>query len=572
MGMKSIAPLLVAVLANVLVVYHPSMPAQGSGKELRFEEIGTSAGIRFLMTSGTASKLFLVESMGGGVAFIDYDNDGWQDLYFVDGSTIEDEQHHRRRGANRLYRNRGDGTFIDVTQRAGVAGRGWGMGACVGDVNGDGFDDMYVTTLGSDILFINNGNGTFRDASRAAGISDTDWGSSCAFGDYDGDGDLDLFVSNYMRFDVTRPQALTNQGTPCEYRGLPVACGPRGMTPVRNRFYENVGGGRFVDVSDKTGIGSAKPSFSLGVVWGDYDNDGDQDIFVANDSMPNFLFRNNGNKTFSEVALEAGVAFSPEGRIQDGMGADFGDYDNDGDLDLIYTAFSDDYNPLFTNGGHGAFVDGSLISGLIAPSLPFVGWGVVFADLDLDGFLDLAVVNGHLYPQLDHDSRSQTGSIGYRQRNLLFRNLGDRRFREIGEHAGAGFQNARFSSRGLAAGDINNDGLVDLVITHLDSAPSVLINRTKPRPSNWLLVKVKGVRSNRSGIGARVSVRTGRRVQMREVKSGASFQSQSDLRVHFGLAESSNIDELIVRWTDGRIDRRFNVAANQILTIEEAVR
>jgi hypothetical protein len=495
------------------------------------------------------------------------DNDGWVDLYLVNGSTLDDERRGRRREPNRLYRNNRDGTFSDVTATAGIGGRSWGMGVCTGDVDNDGFDDLYVTNVGPNLLYLNQGNGTFHETAKASGVDHTSWSSSCAFADYDRDGDLDLYVSAYMKFDVMKPQERANDGTRCGYRGLEVACGPRGMTPVPDRFFENAGNGRFVDATEKSGIGRVEPSFGMGVVWGDYDNDGDQDIYVANDEMPNFLFRNNGDKTFSEVGVPAGVALSHDGRPQGSMGVDFGDYDNDGDLDLVVTNFAEDYDTLYLNQGNGTFGDGTSASSIVAPTLAPVGWGVAFVDLDLDGWLDLPVANGHLYPQLNALPTLTNGN-GYLQRSVLFRNLGNRRFAEIGERAGTGFRTRdALSSRGLAVGDINNDGLMDLLITSLDEPPMMLVNRSVR--GNWLLVKLKGTTSNRSAIGARVTARIGTQVQRRDVRSGGSYQSQHDLRLHFGLGSSARVDELTIRWPDGKTETRRNVEANTILIAEE---
>lgn len=525
----------------------------------QFENITDRSGVRFLLTSGLASKDYIPESMSGGVGFIDFDSDGWIDIYLVNGSTLEAERTGENPAVNRLFRNNRDGTFTDVTDRAQVGDDKWGMGVCVGDVNNDGFEDLYVTNFGPNVLYLNNGDGTFHDFSRESGTDDPSWSSSAAFADYDHDGDLDLYVSNYLRFDINRPPV---DSPLCRYRGIKVQCGPRGLPAQADRFFENQGDGRFLDKTREAGMATTQSYYGMGVVWGDYDNDGDPDIFVANDSTPNFLFRNNGDGTFTEAALIAGVAFSGDGKEQAGMGVDFSDFDNDGDLDLFVTNFSDDTNTLYRNLGGGLFEDATQEAELGRISWQKLGWGTAFADVDLDGWKDLLLANGHVFPQVD---QHQTGT-SFRQPNFIFRNLRNGRFQELASLAGGGFSEIR-SSRGLAVGDINNDGQLDLLISNLDEAPSLLLNGGIP--GNWILLKLKGTRSNRSAIGARVYVRTGELTQMGEVKSGASYQSQSDLRLHFGLGPSRDVDLLQVRWPGGAIQELRNVRANQILTIHE---
>jgi enediyne biosynthesis protein E4 len=525
----------------------------------RFENIAPRAGLDFKLTSGTSSKAYILESMGGGVGLIDYDRDGWVDLFLVNGSTLESERLGNNKATSRLFRNNHDGTFADVTDKAGVRTTRWGMGTCVGDVNNDGFEDLFFANYGPNVLFLNNGDGTFRDVTRKSGTEDAEWSSSCAFADYDRDGDLDLYVSNYLEFDVNH---LPQDSPVCRFRGFKVQCGPRGLTPGHGRFYENDGSGHFSDVSEKTGISKPRPYYSLGVVWGDYDSDGDPDLFVANDSTPNYLFRNNGDKTFSEVALQAGVAVSDDGREQAGMGVDFGDYDNDGDLDLIVTNFSEDYHTLYRNDGQGRFSDVSFAAGIAEPSWKSLGWGVQFVDLDLDGFLDVVAAHGHVYPEVDIH---QIGA--YRQHSHIYRNLRNGKFAEVASKAGPGFQELH-CSRGLAVGDLNNDGQMDLLIANLDEAPSLFQNQGLA--GNWLMIQLKGTRSNRSAIGARVTIKAGALTQMREVKSGGSYQSQSDLRLHFGLGTAKTVDEIKVRWPGGQMQTLRQVHNNQILTVEES--
>ncbi|MDA2936764.1 CRTAC1 family protein [Acidobacteria bacterium AH-259-A15] len=534
-----------------------------------FENVADSAGLRFILTSGLPSKEYIPESMSGGVGFIDFDNDGWIDTYLVNGSTLEAERVGDNSAMNHLFRNNRDGTFTDVTEQAGVGDKKWGMGVCVGDVNNDGWDDLYITNFGPNLLYLNQGNGTFRDFSQESGTDDPSWSSSAAFADFDEDGDLDLYVSNYVYFDINRPPRHgmqlehLDQPLECRYRGIKVQCGPRGLLAQSDRFFENRGNGTFIDKTRESGIEQPENYYGLGVVWGDYDNDGDLDVFVANDSTPNFLFQNNGNKTFTEVGLIAAVAFNEDGREQAGMGVDFSDFDNDGDLDLFVTNFSDDTNTLYRNEGNGRFTEATYAAGLGELSWQKLGWGASFADLDLDGWKDLVMVNGHVFPEVD---LYQIGT-SLRQPNFVFRNLKNGRFEEVSRMVGAGFSEVR-NSRGLAVGDINNNGHIDLLISNLDESPSLLLNSAR-NPGNWILLKLKGTLSNRSAIGTRVYVQTGPLTQMQEVKSGGSYQSQNDLRLHFGLGPYKIVDQIRIRWPNGRIQKLNNVGVNQILTIEE---
>ena len=525
----------------------------------QFDSVGESSGLQFTLTSGTRAKAYIPESMSGGVGFIDYDKDGWVDVFLVNGSTLEAERQRSNQATDRLFRNNGNGTFTDVTEKAGVGDNAWGMGVCIGDVNNDGFDDIYVTNFGPNRLYVNNGDGTFKEKAKEAGVDDPSWSSSAAFADYDADGDLDLYVSNYVEFDVHKPPADTDL---CRYRGMKVQCGPQGLVPAADRLYENRGNGRFRDAGERAGTAKVKASYGLGVIWSDYDSDGDMDLFVANDSMPNFLFQNNGDGTFTEVGLLAGVALSEDGREQASMGVDFGDYDNDGDMDLIVTNFSEDYDTLYRNEGGGRFIDVSYQAGIGEVTWPYLAWGIQFVDLDLDGFLDVVIANGHVYPEVD---KYDLGTK-YRQRKLLFHNRGDGRFEEQGTAAGKPFQELT-AGRGLAVGDVNNDGRMDLLAANLDEGPSLLLNRGAS--GNWLFLKLVGTASNKSAIGTRVTARTGDRIQTREVRSGGSYQSQSDLRVHFGLGASREVDELSIRWPSGRRQTMKHVAGNQILTIRE---
>ncbi len=542
-------------LARLLAMLLPATLGAGAA-DAPFRDVSVQSGIDFHLVSGSAAKPYILESMTGGIAFIDYDGDGWIDVYLVNGGTLGASDSDRPKAADRLYRNNRDGTFADVTSKAGLGDASWGMGVAVADVDNNGYEDIYVTNYGPNRLYLNLGDGTFRDAG-AAEVEGSEWSSSAAFGDYDADGDVDLYVSNYLEFD---PAALPADSLLCRYRGLRVQCGPRGMIPTADRFYENLGAGRFKDATATSGIGAAPASYGLGVVWTDYDGDGDQDIYVANDSTANFLFQNNGDGTFSEMALLAGVALSANGKEQAGMGADFGDYDNDGRLDLVVTNFSDDYNTLYRSLGDGVFQDASSRAGVAEPTWSKLSWGVQFADFDLDGDLDIVIADGHVYPEVDrHDF-----GIRYRQPNSAFRNRGDGTFEAL---ALPGRSGGPYSSRGLATGDFDNDGRIDLLIANLDAAPTLL--RGAAESGHWLVLRLKGTVSNRSAIGARVTVETAGRNQIREVRSGGSYQSHSDLRLHFGLGEQRVADVIRIRWPSGARQVLQAVEADRELRIEE---
>ena len=524
-----------------------------------FRDIAKESGIDFKLVSGGPGKHYIIESMSGGVALFDYNNDGLIDVYLVNGSTMEAERAGNNTAEDRLFRNDGNGKFTDVTREAGLGDRRWTMGVAIADVNNDGFDDLYITNYGTNRLYLNNGNGTFRDFSRESQTDVSGWSSGAAFADYDGDGNIDLYVAGYLDFDLA---TLPKDSLLCRYRDIPVQCGPRGLTPTRGHLFHNLGGGRFKETTVESGIGKAPPSYGLGVVWGDYDNDGKPDLFEANDSLPNYLFHNLGNGKFEEVALAAGVAVRDDGREQAGMGADFGDYDNDGLLDLVVTTFSDDYKTVFHNNGNGEFSDASMAAGLVQPTWNLLSWGVQFVDLNNDGYLDFTMANGHVYPEVDQHALSTT----YRQTPSYFLNLKNGKFKDVGPESGPIFKQLQ-SARGLAVGDLDNDGAMDIVISSLDAQPWIIRN---PGPAgHWLLLKLKGTVSNRDAVGARVTATTGSLKQIREIKSGGSYQSHSDFRVHFGLGDAATVDELKIRWPNGNVQTLTAVKANQILTIDE---
>lgn len=547
--MKAVFPISVCLGAAALAASSPAL----------FRDVAKESGIDFRLVSGRPEKHFIVESMAGGVAIFDYDNDGFPDIYLTNGSTIEAEHAGNNTAEDRLYHNNGDGTFTDVTHKAGLGDRRWTMGVAIADVNNDGFDDIYITNYGQNRLYLNNGDGTFRDFSKESHTDISGWSSGAAFADYDGDGLVDLYVASYLDVDI---QNLPKAGLLCNYRDIPVQCGPRGLKPGRGHLFRNLGGGRFEDVTASSGVGNVPPSYGLGVAWGDLDNDGRPDLFVANDSLPNFLFHNDGGGKFTESALISGVALRSDGREQAGMGIDIGDYDNDGNLDLVLTTFSDDYKTLFHNDGTGHFEDVSFQAGLVRPTWDLLSWGVQFVDLNNDGYQDIVMANGHVYPEVDQHSFSTT----YRQHPFFLMNEKNGRFKSVPASAGPAFNLAE-SSRGLAVGSLTNNGSVDIVISNLDASPWII--RNPGSTGNWLILKLRGTVSNRDAIGARVTVKAGKLSQLREVKSGGSYQSQSDFRLHFGLAAAKSADEIKIRWPSGKTQVLKNVAANRIVTIDE---
>ncbi len=523
---------------------------------VQFTDITEKAGITFKHVS-SPDKKYIVESMSGGVALFDYDNDGYLDIYLVNSLTV-DMVKSKQKTRSALYHNNGDGTFTDVTEKAGVGDIGWGMGVAIGDYNNDGFDDIYVTCLGPNHLLKNNGNGTFTDVTQKAGVGDPRWSAGASFVDYDNDGKLDLFVSNYVDFDVNHLPEFGKDRT-CQFKGIPVQCGPRGLPGAGDSLYHNNGDGTFTDVSKKAGVSDPDGYYGLGVIASDFDGDGLVDIYVANDSTPNFLYHNNGDGTFKDIGFNSGTAVNENGSEQGSMGVTLGDYDHDGKLDLFVTNFDDDYNTLYHNDGHGSFTDVSYAAKVAAVSLPYVGWGTKFFDYDNDGWVDLLVVNGHVYPQLPT----------YRQRNLVHHNNRDGTFTEVGAQLGAPFAEKR-TGRGAAFGDIDNDGDVDVIINNLDGTPQLLRNEGG-NANNSVLIKLIGTKSNRDGIGARVTVVAGDLKQLDEVHSGDSYLSQSDMRLPFGLEKRTKIDLIEVHWPSGVVDKIANVNANKILTIKEGL-
>jgi hypothetical protein len=545
--------LVIAVLSALLIIVHCKL-SNAQSNAVQFTDITVRAGITFKHVLSEEKK-YIVESMSGGVALFDYDNDGYLDIFLVNSLTV-DLLKTNKRTRSALYHNNGDGTFVDVSDKAGVADIRWGMGVAVGDYNNDGFVDLYVTCLGPNHLLKNNGNGTFTDVTAKARVGDARWSTGAAFLDYDNDGKLDLFVTNYVGFDVSHLPTF-GEGPTCQFKGVPVQCGPRGLPGAGDTLYHNDGAGTFTDVSKKAGVDDSIGYYGLDVVASDFDGDGRPDIFVANDSTPNYLYHNNGNKTFSEIGFESGVAVNGNGAEQGCMGATLGDYDHDGALDLFITNFDDEYNILYHNLAGKSFADVSYDAGVATVSLSYVGWGTKFFDYDNDGWVDLFVANGHAYPQRDH----------YRQRKLLQKNNRDGTFSEIGLQCGSALAEEH-ASRGTAFGDIDNDGDIDVIVNDLDGPPQLLRNDGGNR-NNSLLIKTLGVKSNRDGIGARVKVVSGGLRQLDEVRSGGSYLSQNDFRLHFGLEKRTTVDLIEVRWPSGVVDIVSGVRANQIVTIQE---
>ena len=542
------------ISANDLSRSDKSLPASPS---LVFEDVAAEAGLDFQHFSGSPEKQYILESMSGGVAWIDFDRDGWMDLYLVNGGRWEDLVQGKRTVSNALYRNDGDGTFTNVTEKAGVGNRHWGMGVAAGDYDNDGWVDLFVCNYGPNTLYRNNGDGTFKDMTGTAGVGDGRWGVSASWGDYDADGWLDLYVTNTVQFDYKNPDPME-----CHYRGITVQCGPLGMVGDSDILYRNNRDGTFSDLSEKAGVSDVPPSYGLGAIWTDYDNDGDLDLYVANDQMANFLFRNLGDGTFEETGLFAGAAFSDDGTAQGSMGVDFGDYDRDGLLDIYITHFSDDYNTLFRNLGQGRFRDMTRGAGLTFSSWPMVGWGTGFADLDHDGWEDIFAANGHVFPQVD----GYKIGTSFHQRSQVFRNLGDGKFQEVS----AGLDKLKsWSSRGVAFADFDNDGDIDVAVNNLDGVPWLLRNRKGSQAGNWLLLSLEGTRTNRSAIGTRVTLETGEGKQIREVRGGSSYESTHDFRVHFGLGGLETVKKLIVRWTDGTTQDFENLSVNRVYRLKE---
>ena len=545
----------------------PGSPArrQDGNPHAYFVEKSKRAGLdTFRNISGGPAKDYILESVGGGVALLDYDGDGFLDVFLLSGAVFDELENPQssRPYRNRLFRNQGDGTFRDVTKVSGLARWNWSMGAAAADYDNDGDSDLYLTNFGPNILYRNNGDGSFCEVTETAGVAAGGWSTGAAWGDYDRDGHLDLYVARYLDFHRTETPRKGSSAY-CEYRGIPVHCGPKGIQGLPGILYRNNGDGTFADVS-REALGTAVPEvYGFTPLWIDADDDGWPDLFVATDSTPNLFYRNRGDGTFEEIGAFAGCAYSRDGRQQAGMGADFGDYMHEGRMAIFVTNFSEDYNTLYRNLGSASFADVTQEAKLVAGSWKELGWAAKFFDYDLDGWLDLFVANGHIYPEVDEmqlDTRFQ-------QHARLFRNQQDGTFQNTTAQTGIEML-GRKSGRGAAFGDLDNDGDIDIVVNNLDGSPWLL--ECEPPPDHgWILLRLEGTRSNRDGIGARIRLRAGGMVQVQEVHQSGGFLSSHDLRAHFGLGGSEVVDEIEIRWPSGLVQKFRGIRSGQIVWIRE---
>ena len=550
----------------------PKSPIEGTPLGISFTDVQKEAGLTTkTIYGGEFKNKYLLETTGCGLAFYDYDNDGWVDLFLVNGWRLEGFPAGQEPHCH-LFKNNRDGTFTDVTIGSGLEMKtGWGQACCVGDFDNDGHDDLFVTYYGQNVLYRNLGNGKFIDVTQQAGLIQPGpkirWNSGCTFVDYNRDGHLDLFVANYVDFDL-KTAPLPEDG-PCTYKGILVACGPPGLPGGRNILYHNNGDGTFTDVSEKAGIWTAVGTYGLSVAASDLDNDGWPDIYVANDSAPATLYLNQKDGTFRDIAIEAGAALSAEAKPQAGMGVSIGDYNRDGTLDVVKTNFAGDTDSLYTNLGDATFEDRTYPGGL-GVNTRLLGWGVGFFDMDNDGWLDILMSNGHVYPEVD---LSKT-DLKYAEHKYLYRNLRNGRFEEVTQQGGPGIlENA--AARGCAFGDFNNDGNIDVAVNCMNAVPQLLrCDSTLHR--NWIKIKLVGVKANRTGIGSRVVVVTKSAdetqkplVQVEELRSGGSYYSQNDLRLHFGLDQAQKVDSVEIRWLSGQVDELKNLDVNRLYVIQE---
>jgi enediyne biosynthesis protein E4 len=548
---------------------HPQPPPPPAGAKSakcagrpvpQLEDITAKTGITFKHTADPAKK-YIVESMSGGVIILDYDRDGWPDIYFTNAPTVEMAvKGQKSRGA--LYHNNHDGTFNDVTEKSGLTASCFAMGGAVGDYDNDGWPDLYLTCLGGNVLYHNNGDGTFTDVTAKAGVADGRWSTGAAFGDYDGDGFVDLMVANYVDFHLNDLPGFGNSPN-CKYRGIDVQCGPRGLKGAGDSLFHNNGDGTFTDVSKGSGVEDVSGYYGMTVIWADFNNSGRPDIYIANDSTPKFLYKNLGNGKFKDIGLESGTAVSEDGSEQASMGIAIGDYLHTGRPSLYVTNFTDENDLLYRNDGNWNFTDVSYPSGLALPSLPFVKWGTAFADLDNDGWLDLITVSGHVYPQVD----TLPSGARYRQPKLLQLNQKDGTFCDASDEAGTALKENHVS-RGLAIADLFNDGNMDVVVGDIDGGPMILRNHGIPG-RHWVSFELAGTKSNRLALNARIKIVAGGVTQTEEIHSGGSYLSQNDLRVHFGLGAAKKIDSVEIRWPSGKVETLGELAADQYYSVLE---
>jgi hypothetical protein len=553
-----------------------------------FTDVAKKAGLTMMNTfGGVATKKYIIETTGTGVAIFDADNDGWPDVFIVNGTKLEEKISAVKTGkgaaaapSNHLYHNNHDGTFTDVTRKAGLVHTGWGQGVCVGDYDNDGWPDLFVTYYGKNVLYHNNGDGTFTDVSEKAGVAGTGkaWGTGCAFVDYDRDGHLDLMVANYVDFDLASTPA-PGERVNCLWKGVPVMCGPQGLPTASNILYHNRGDGTFEDVTKQAHIDKTSGAYGFSVTTLDYDDDGWPDIYVACDSTASILYHNNHDGTFKDVAVTAGAAFNEDGHAQAGMGSTTADFNGDGRLDIFKTNFSDDTATLYRNNGDGTFDDVTFAAGL-GLHTQYLGWGTMFFDFDNDGWPDLLLVNGHVYPEVD----TQHLGSNFQEPRILYHNNGNGTFADISASAGPGITNSS-SSRGLAIGDLWNDGRLSAVVSNMNAAPSLLVNQVRSS-NHWVAFQLTGAfpsasktnafpssasspQSTRDAIGARIKVKVGERVLVDEVRSGSSFISNNDMRVHFGLGAATKIDSVEVRWPSGLVETFSQIPIDKFNKLKE---
>ena len=559
---QTLWPLLILFLTILCHSQQPYPPIPGHPTPAWFVDVAAKAGITVTNVNGSpTSKRYILETSGSGVAIIDYDNDGWPDIFLVNGQEITPQL--KTPPTSHLFHNNHDGTFTDVTQKAGLVSTAWGQGACVGDYDNDGFEDLYVTAYGHSRLFHNQGNGTFKEVAEQAGVAGTgkEWGTGCAFVDYDRDGKLDLIVANYVHVDLASTP-LPGAEAACIWKGAPVMCGPRGLPYAPNILFHNEGNGRFKDVSKSSGIEKTPGHYCFSVTTLDFNEDGWPDLYLACDSTPSILYRNNHDGTFTDIAADVGAAFNEDGREQAGMGSTAADYDGDGHIDLFKTNFSDDTPTLYRSNGDATFTDNTFAAGL-GINLDALGWGTMFADVDNDGFPDLLVANGHVYPEVDSAKLGST----FKEPRFLYYNLGNGKFKDLSKSSGPGLTEP-LAGRGLAIADLWNDGRLSAIINNLSDRPLLLVNEASNK-NHWLGLHLVGTTSNRSAIGARVTLRGTHRRWVDEVRSGSSYNSSSDLRLHFGLGSESTLPRIEVHWPNGQTEIFPAPGIDKILTLTE---